>query len=151
MLLRIHANDFTEAMPIFFHLVPSPSSHHEIVCNSPFLHILVENLFLIFSYATYSIYVYACFYKRPRIITTHLTECAISEQLRRLSGIELHSQIFNTPLTYDDAGRRELENIYSSYRKVAKQAQIALFYWSTNLANRPAVDCTRRGQTFNKC
>ena len=30
-----------------------------------------------------------------------LTECAISERLRRLPGISLHPTLFNTPLIYD--------------------------------------------------
>lgn len=55
-----------------------------------------------------------------------LTECAISERLRRRPGIELHPQLFNTPLIYTDAGRKELEKIYSSYRDVALQAQVPL-------------------------
>ena len=55
-----------------------------------------------------------------------LTEGAISERLRRLPDIELHPQLFNTPLIYNERGRKELENIYSSYRDVAKQAQVPI-------------------------
>ncbi|MFT5697704.1 MAG: homocysteine S-methyltransferase [Desulforhopalus sp.] len=55
-----------------------------------------------------------------------LTECAISERLRRIPGIELHPQLFNTPLIYDTAGRTALESIYSSYREVARKAQIPI-------------------------
>lgn len=55
-----------------------------------------------------------------------LTECAISERLRRLDGIKLHPQLFNTPLIYEDSGRKELESIYYSYRVVAKKAKVPI-------------------------
>lgn len=55
-----------------------------------------------------------------------LTECAISERLKRSSGLTLHPQLFNTPLIYDQAGRKELERIYYSYREVAERARIPI-------------------------
>ena len=55
-----------------------------------------------------------------------LTECAISERLKRFSGITLHPQLFNTPLIYDTTGRKELEKIYHSYREVAEKARIPI-------------------------
>jgi len=50
-----------------------------------------------------------------------LTECAISERLRRRPGIELHPILFNTPLIYEKKGRTALEEIYQSYRQVARR------------------------------
>ncbi|TKB11726.1 homocysteine S-methyltransferase family protein [Desulforhopalus sp. IMCC35007] len=55
-----------------------------------------------------------------------LTECAITERLRRLPHIELHPLLFLTPLIYDVAGRVELEKIYYSYRNVALQARLPI-------------------------
>lgn len=55
-----------------------------------------------------------------------LTECSISERLKRFSGVKLHPQLFNTPLIYDETGRKELEKIYYSYREVAGQAQVPI-------------------------
>jgi S-methylmethionine-dependent homocysteine/selenocysteine methylase len=55
-----------------------------------------------------------------------LTECAITERLRRLPHIELHPFLFLTPLIYEEAGRVELEKIYLSYRNVALQARVPI-------------------------
>lgn len=53
-----------------------------------------------------------------------LTECAISERLRRYPGIDLHPILFNTPLIYDRFGREMLEKIYLSYRQPAAEAHL---------------------------
>lgn len=55
-----------------------------------------------------------------------LTECAISERLRRMDDIELHPQLFNTPLIYEARGRKALEQIYLSYRQVAQNANVPI-------------------------
>jgi S-methylmethionine-dependent homocysteine/selenocysteine methylase len=55
-----------------------------------------------------------------------LTECAITERLRRIPQINLHPLLFISPLIYEEAGRSELEKIYFSYRKVARQAQLPI-------------------------
>ncbi len=55
-----------------------------------------------------------------------LTECAISERLRRRPDIELHPLLFNTPLIYEPNGRSRLEEIYNSYRQVARQADLPI-------------------------
>ena len=55
-----------------------------------------------------------------------LTECAISERLRRRSDVELHPVLFNTPLIYDQLGRERLSEIYLSYRQVAKTAKLPI-------------------------
>ncbi len=55
-----------------------------------------------------------------------LTECAISERLRRWPDIEIHPFLFNTPLIYDTNGRKRLEEIYDSYLKVAKEANLPI-------------------------
>lgn len=55
-----------------------------------------------------------------------LTECAISERLRRQPDVVLHPVLFNTPLIYDPLGRERLENIYLSYREVAEEAKLPI-------------------------
>ena len=57
-----------------------------------------------------------------------LTECAISERLRRLPDIELHPVLFNTPLIYETNGRKRLEEIYYSYLKVANKAKLPVLF-----------------------
>jgi homocysteine S-methyltransferase len=55
-----------------------------------------------------------------------LTECAISERLRRRPDIELHPILFNTPLIYETNGRKRLEEIYYSYLEVANEAKLPI-------------------------
>ena len=55
-----------------------------------------------------------------------LSECAVSERLRRLPDVALHPTLFNTPLIYQEIGRRRLEEIYLSYIQVARSAQLPL-------------------------
>lgn len=57
---------------------------------------------------------------------TILSECAVSERLRRLPDIELHRTLFNTPLIYDEIGRQRLEEIYLSYIEVARKGKFPL-------------------------
>jgi homocysteine S-methyltransferase len=63
------------------------------------------------------------------ILTTSpliLTECAISERLRRNADIELHPTLFNTPLIYDETGAARLKKIYSQYREIARNARLPI-------------------------
>lgn len=55
-----------------------------------------------------------------------LTECAISERLRRQPDIALHLRLFNTALIYESNGRKRLEEIYRSYHQVARQAKLPI-------------------------
>ncbi len=55
-----------------------------------------------------------------------LTECAISERLRRRPDIEIHPTLFNTPLIYETNGRTGLEEIYYSYVQIAGEAKLPL-------------------------
>ena len=55
-----------------------------------------------------------------------LTECAISERLRRAGGVELHPTLFNTPLVYNARGREKLEAIYLQYMEIAAQAGLPI-------------------------
>ncbi len=55
-----------------------------------------------------------------------LSECAVSERLRRLPEVELHPTLFNTPLIYQDVGRQRLEEIYLSYIEEAQMAKLPL-------------------------
>lgn len=58
--------------------------------------------------------------------TLILTECAISERLRRRTDIKLHPILFNTPLIYDRTGRRHLQEIYGGYREIALRAGLPI-------------------------
>ncbi len=53
-----------------------------------------------------------------------LTEAAITERLRRRDDIQLHPTLFNTPLIYDEDGRRALADIYGQYREIAREARL---------------------------
>lgn len=55
-----------------------------------------------------------------------LTECAISERLRRRPDVVLDPILFNTPLIYDTSGRKRLEEIYYSYLEVATDAGLPI-------------------------
>jgi len=55
-----------------------------------------------------------------------LTECAVSERLRRIDAIELHPTLFLTPLIYDPLGRQQLQEIYRQYRQTALDASLPM-------------------------
>ena len=55
-----------------------------------------------------------------------LTECAISERLRRAGDVELHPTLFNTPLIYDGNGREKLAAIYQQYMEIAAKAMLPI-------------------------
>lgn len=55
-----------------------------------------------------------------------LTECAISERLRRSGEVELHPTLFNTPLIYHAKGREKLAAIYLQYREIAAKAALPM-------------------------
>jgi S-methylmethionine-dependent homocysteine/selenocysteine methylase len=55
-----------------------------------------------------------------------LTECAISERLRRAGEVELHPTLFNTPLIYHAHGREKLAAIYQQYRQIAARARLPI-------------------------
>ena len=93
-----------------------------------------------------------------------LTECAISERLRRRTDIELHPTLFNTPLIYETNGRKRLEEIYYSYLEVANEAKLPILFcaptWRINKQrieeagaplsiNRDAVSFMKRFQAHH--
>lgn len=53
-----------------------------------------------------------------------LTEGAIAERLRRRDDLGLHPTLFNTPLIYDEYGRRCMEEIYGQYREAGGRRNI---------------------------
>ncbi len=55
-----------------------------------------------------------------------LSECAVSERLRRYPEITLHPLLFNTPLVLEAKGRRRLQEIYCEYRNIALQARLPI-------------------------
>ena len=65
-----------------------------------------------------------------------LMEAAIVESLRRSSEIELHPQLVNAPLIYQEAGRKALSKLYQSYIDIAAEAKVPFLMctptWRTN-------------------
>ena len=55
-----------------------------------------------------------------------LTECAISERLRRAGDVDLHPTLFNTPLIYHAEGREKMAAIYRQYREIAARAALPI-------------------------
>lgn len=55
-----------------------------------------------------------------------LTECAISERLRRAGDVELHPTLFNTPLIYDGNGRSKIAAIYQQYMQIAAFSRLPI-------------------------
>jgi len=55
-----------------------------------------------------------------------LSECAVSERLGRMQGIELHPTLFNSPLIYNKAGRMALTKVYTEYREIASSAALPI-------------------------
>lgn len=55
-----------------------------------------------------------------------LSECAISERLRRDKEVELHPSLFLTPLIYNKKGRLKLKAIYREYRDIAAKAHLPI-------------------------
>lgn len=55
-----------------------------------------------------------------------LAECAISERIRRESDLQLHPELFLTPLIYQERGRSHMTAIYKQYRDVALAAGVPL-------------------------
>jgi homocysteine S-methyltransferase len=55
-----------------------------------------------------------------------LTECAISERLRRAGDVELHPTLFNTPLIYNGKGREKLAAIYQQYMEIAALSELPI-------------------------
>jgi S-methylmethionine-dependent homocysteine/selenocysteine methylase len=79
-----------------------------------------------------------------------LTECAISERLRRLPGIELHPVLFNTPLIYNPEGRRALEDIYKSYIEVARDAGLPILLCApTWRVDQERIEAAGVGRSIN--
>ncbi|MCG6930240.1 MAG: homocysteine S-methyltransferase family protein [Desulfofustis sp.] len=79
-----------------------------------------------------------------------LSECAVSERLRRLSGIDIHPTLFNTPLIYDDKGRAALEDIYLSYIVVARRAKLPILICApTWRVDRERVEAAGVPKTIN--
>ena len=80
-----------------------------------------------------------------------LTECAISERLRRQPDIELHPTLFNTPLIYDDLGSIRLAEIYLSYRHVAEQARLPIILCApTWRVDQKRIDEAGIAKTINR-
>ena len=80
-----------------------------------------------------------------------LTECAVSERLRRRPEIVLHPVLFNTPLIYDPVGRERLEEIYLSYRHVAADAKLPILLCApTWRVDRERIEMAGVPQSINR-
>ena len=80
-----------------------------------------------------------------------LTECAISERLRRMSDVQLHPVLFNSPLIYDDAGRIRLTEVYSEYRNIALKAKLPILLCApTWRLDRERIESTGICPSLNK-
>lgn len=55
-----------------------------------------------------------------------LAEGAIAERLRRIPGIELHPELFNSPFIYDPELSRQMASIHSEYYAVAREAGVPI-------------------------
>lgn len=89
-----------------------------------------------------------------RLVETHpvvLSECAISERLRRMSDIELHPTLFNSPLIYSEVGRQRLAEIYQSYIRVAQESRLPLLLCApTWRLDKTRVEEAGVAQTINR-
>ena len=80
-----------------------------------------------------------------------LTECAVSERLRRMPDIELDPVLFNTVLIYDPVGRKRLEQIYLSYRRVAEEAKLPILLCApTWRVDRERIELAGVPQSINR-
>ena len=80
-----------------------------------------------------------------------LTECAVSERLRRMPDIELDPVLFNTVLIYDAVGRKRLEQIYLSYRRVAEEAKLPILLCApTWRVDRERIEMAGVPQSINR-
>jgi homocysteine S-methyltransferase len=65
-----------------------------------------------------------------------LTEAAVIESLRRSGDVELHPQLANALLIYDEHGRMTLAGVYRRYISVAREANVPIVTgtptWRTN-------------------
>lgn len=83
--------------------------------------------------------------------STILAECAIAERLRRMDDIELHPLLFNTPLIYQQRGRKRMEEIYGEYRQVALDAKLPiLLYAPTWRVDRKRILLHEKGPLLNR-
>lgn len=55
-----------------------------------------------------------------------LAEAAVAERLRRMPDVELHPQLFNTPLIYDPPAAERMAGIYREYIDIARCADLPL-------------------------
>ncbi|MCP4130846.1 MAG: homocysteine S-methyltransferase family protein [bacterium] len=79
-----------------------------------------------------------------------LAEGAVVERLRRSNDIELHPELVNAPLIYDDIGRSALSEIYHSYIDIAQEANIPFFMVTpTWRANRFRISESGIDNTIN--
>ncbi len=83
----------------------------------------------------------------PRI----LMEAAVVERLRRAAGLELHPELLNAPLIYQEAGRREMTAIYGGYMAIAQQARLPLVLCApTWRANRERISAAGSNPRINQ-
>jgi len=80
-----------------------------------------------------------------------LMEAAVVERLRRAPGIELHPELVNAPLIYQEAGRQAMTAIYGGYMAIAQQARLPLMLCTpTWRANRERVTASAVSPRINQ-
>jgi homocysteine S-methyltransferase len=79
-----------------------------------------------------------------------LTEAAVIESLRRSGEVELHPQLANALLIYDERGRKALSALYRSYTAVARRANVPIVMGApTWRANRERLAASRIDSDVN--
>jgi homocysteine S-methyltransferase len=80
-----------------------------------------------------------------------LAEAAMCERLRRMEGITLHPDLFNTPLIYDDRGRAAMEEIWGQYRGIARDAGVPILLCApTWRVDRARIERAGVSRTINR-
>jgi len=80
-----------------------------------------------------------------------LTECAISERLRRKKDIQFDPLLFLTPLIYDTLGQKYLTEIYQQYREIATQAKLPILLCApTWRINQERIELSAGSPTMNR-
>jgi S-methylmethionine-dependent homocysteine/selenocysteine methylase len=79
-----------------------------------------------------------------------LMEAAIVERLRRSSDIELHNELLNAPLIYEQNGKKALGKLYQEYVDIAFESSVPiLLFTPTWRANQSRVKNANISQAIN--
>ena len=80
-----------------------------------------------------------------------LVEAAVVERLRRSSDVELHHDLANAPLIYDEKGKKALKSLYQEYIDIARASNLPILLCTpTWRANRSRVKTSGTSEAINK-